>query len=94
MTMAWTDVSEEEEPPEVPIEFCKTFFTLCFLMGGFVASCTSIAIIHDKVEQNNPLPDLFFDNLKRHDWALTASEGLVSFTTWTAFIMIISHRYR
>lgn len=77
-----------------PRELKKTLVASLFMCGNFVATTTSLSIIHEKVPKFDPLPDQVLDFFQYQHWALTASETLLSVQCMTAILICIFHRHR
>ena len=66
-----------------------------FLFFAWVATTTSLALTHDRVpREDDPLPDIFLDNIKYQHWGLDASEIIIMISTWSAFLVTIFHKHR
>jgi shingomyelin synthase len=87
--------SNNKEDEYIPREPLKTFVASIFLFMAFVATTASLAFVHDRVPfDNDPLPDLFLDNVKYQHWGLDASEILLMILVWTAILITIFHKHR
>ncbi|XKL68422.1 hypothetical protein PGB90_003913 [Kerria lacca] len=78
----------------IPQEIHKTVIAFGILIFNFFLTTTSLAIIHDRVPENGPLPDTVLEMVDAQDWALIVSEILIIMTTSIMLIIIVMHKYR
>lgn len=77
-----------------PQEIHKTLIAFGLLIFNFFLTTTSLAIIHDRVPKEGPLPDLVLGLVTPREWALPVSEVLIVVTTSIMLIIIFAHKYR
>ena len=65
-----------------------------FMCFNFLATTVSLSITHERVPNQDPLPDIVLDFFRYQNWALTASEVLLSIQTVTAVLICIFHKHR
>ncbi|KPM05799.1 phosphatidylcholine:ceramide cholinephosphotransferase 1-like protein [Sarcoptes scabiei] len=70
------------------------FSSLIFLFLAVFINLGVLAIIHERVPyQQPPLPDMSFEILPHHDYALNICEYIIIFMSVSVMIMIFSHRF-
>lgn len=101
-----SDVSEPLSPSHdmTPVDHCgpiryprerwKTFSALLFMVICMFCSTLALAIVHDRVPSQPPLPDVVFDVIPQWDIGLQISEYLIIASLWTTLILLFFHRYR
>lgn len=72
---------------------------LCFLAflifaANMTLATVSLSVVHDRVPDRNPLPDVFLDNIPSRDWALNISEILIMVQIQSCIILITFHKHR
>lgn len=77
-----------------PRELKKTLVGALFMCFNFLATTVSLSITHERVPNQDPLPDIVLDFFRYQNWALTASEVLLSIQTVTAVLICIFHKHR
>ena len=65
-----------------------------FLLSGFLATTTSLALTHERVPDIAPLPDVVLDNIRYQKWGLDVSEILLMLSTLTAILVDLLHSHR
>ena len=65
-----------------------------FLLSGFLATTTSLALTHERVPDIAPLPDVVLDNIRYQQWGLDVSEILLMLSTLTAILVVMLHSHR
>ena len=85
---------DDEEKAIIPGEPLKTFISFLFLVTGFLATTTSLALTHDRVPDTEPLPDIVLDTIIYQQWGLDVSEILLMVSTGTAFLVVMLHSHR
>ncbi|XP_055343418.1 phosphatidylcholine:ceramide cholinephosphotransferase 2-like [Paramacrobiotus metropolitanus] len=75
-------------------ERLKTLIAFLFMACCMVCTTTALAIVHDRLPDVPPLPDLVFDWVPQWDLGLPISEYLLIASMWTAIFLMIFHRYR
>ena len=85
---------DKEEAAKIPGEPLKTLLAAFFLAAGFLTTTVSLAFLHDRVPETEPLPDLFLDHVKYKEWGLHLSEFLLVLNTLAAFLVVILHCHR
>ncbi|GAU97011.1 hypothetical protein RvY_08375 [Ramazzottius varieornatus] len=101
------DLSDSSEPPvhdltpvdhggtlRYPNERLKTLVAFLFMAVCMFCSTTALAIVHDRVPNTPPLPDVVFDLIPQWDLGLQISEYLIIVSLWTTLILLFFHRYR
>ncbi|XP_057667125.1 phosphatidylcholine:ceramide cholinephosphotransferase 2-like isoform X2 [Diorhabda carinulata] len=82
------------EEPRFPQERCKTLLAAVIMMFSFILTLTSLSLVHERVPNYPPLPDVFLDNVPAYDWALDVSEYIIIFSVNTSLIAMIFHKHR
>jgi len=77
-----------------PDEPVKTVLSFLFLVFGFLVTTFSLALTHDRVPNDNPLPDIVLDNTTYHQWGLKASEIIIIISIMLAFVTVMLHTHR
>ena len=85
---------DDDEEAIIPGEPLKTFISFLFLVTGFLATTTSLALTHDRVPDTEPLPDIVLDTIIYQQWGLDVSEILLMVSTGTAFLVVMLHSHR
>ncbi|KAG5885436.1 hypothetical protein JTB14_020772 [Gonioctena quinquepunctata] len=86
--------SPSREEPRFPQERCKTLLAAIIMFFNFVLTLTSLSLVHERVPNKEPLPDVFLDNVPAYDWALDVSEYIIIFCVNTSMIAMIFHKHR
>ncbi|XP_077289824.1 phosphatidylcholine:ceramide cholinephosphotransferase 2-like isoform X2 [Arctopsyche grandis] len=81
-----------EEP--YPKEIGKSILAFVFLCCCVCINMLSLSLVHERVPDRNPLPDVFLDNVPPLDWGLSISEYILSTSTTIASIVILLHKHR
>ena len=79
---------------EIPAEKRKTLFAFFFLVAAWVATTTSLALTHERVPEDTPLPDVFLDNVQYQSWGLDASEIIIMVAAFMTFVLALFHKHR
>ena len=87
------DLLYAEDQP-IPGEPVKLLVALLFLGLGLSASTFSLAMVHDRMTDYSPLPDIFLDTLPSQPWSLDASEYIIVVSTWAAGLVVLFHKHR
>uniref|UniRef100_T1GRA7 Uncharacterized protein n=1 Tax=Megaselia scalaris TaxID=36166 RepID=T1GRA7_MEGSC len=45
------------------------------LVVNFILATVSLALVHERLPDYKPLPDIFLDNVKAQDWALNFTDN-------------------
>lgn len=85
---------DDGEEAIIPGEPLKTFISFLFLVTGFLATTTSLALTHDRVPDTKPLPDIVLDTIIYQQWGLDVSEILLMVSTGTAILVVMLHTHR
>jgi len=95
------EVQEEDEADngqveeeEIPMEIGKFLFAFVFLFLGAVATTTSLALTHERVPEDQPLPDVVLDNVPYQSWGLDASEFIIMGASMATFTLAALHGHR
>lgn len=80
--------------PLYPKEIGKSIIAFVFLFCTTSFNMLSLSLVHERVPDHEPLPDVFLDNVSSMDWALTVSEYLIIVSTLTASTVIVLHKHR
>ena len=78
----------------IPDDFLKTLASVVFLGCGFIACCISIALVHERKPDYDPLPDVILDYVQNEKWALRVSESLVVINIVLAASTVLLHHHR
>jgi len=84
----------DDEDLMIPNEMLKTFLGLLILFAGFLCTCISLALTHDRVPSYDPLPDIVLDSISYQKWGLDISEIILSISTSVAVIVVLLHAHR
>ncbi len=90
-------VDEGSQQPlegEIPREVHKTVLSFLFFFCGAVATTTSLALTHERVPDDEPLPDAFLDNVNYQVWGLNVSEVLIMAASIATFTLCVFHGNR
>ena len=90
MEDGFTEISSEKLPGE-PM---KAIFSLIFLGVSWIASTSSLAMTHEFLPDQPPLPDIVLDNITKQTWALDVCEILLMISLVSAVIVVVFHRHR
>lgn len=72
-----------------------TFISAAIIMGfSFILTLTSLSLVHERVPNYEPLPDVFLDNVPAHDWALDVSEYIIIICVNTSILAMVFHKHR
>jgi shingomyelin synthase len=84
----------QELSGEIPKEMHKTLVAFLFFFFGAVATTTSLALAHERVPEEDPLPDVFLDNVSYQDWGLDVSEVTIMAASMSTFALCLFHGSR
>ena len=82
------------EPIHIPDEVLKTVCCAFFMVCGSLTSAISYALVHEKMPDYDPLPDVILDNVSYKEWGLCVSEYLIIVSMIMAVITVILHHHR
>ncbi|KAL5281427.1 SGMS1 family protein [Megaselia abdita] len=82
------------EEQKFPQEKWKTFIAFLLLVANFILATVSLALVHERLPNYKPLPDIFLDNVNPQDWALNVSEVLIMITVNFCILLVILHKHR
>ena len=82
------------DPIHIPDEILKTVCCFFFMVCGSLTSAVSYALVHEKMPDYDPLPDVILDNVSYKEWGLCVSEYLIVASMIMAFITVILHHHR
>lgn len=87
--------SNNSSPVDVcPPDRLKTVLSAVFMLCCMICTTTALAVVHDRVPETDPLPDVIFDWIPQFDLGLSISEYLLIASIWTAILLMVFHRYR
>ncbi|XP_047737044.1 phosphatidylcholine:ceramide cholinephosphotransferase 1 isoform X2 [Hyalella azteca] len=87
--------SPHRDEPRFPPEKVKTFVALAFALISALVNTTSLAMVHERVPQNDPpLPDIFLDSIPVQQWGLEVSEIMIICMNYFTVVTIIFHKHR
>lgn len=72
----------------------QTGVALLFAAFTMILNFLVIAIIHERVPNQPPLPDISFDLLPEAAWGLSVAEYTISILAFIVFILLFMHRHR
>ncbi|OQV13681.1 putative Phosphatidylcholine:ceramide cholinephosphotransferase 1 [Hypsibius exemplaris] len=75
-------------------ERLKTVLAFGFMSFCMFCTTLALAIVHDRLPDTGPLPDVVFDWVPQYDVGLTISEYLLVCSVWMSIFLVIFHRYR
>ncbi len=84
----------EQEDKDIPKEPFKTLVAFLFFFFGAVATTTSLALAHERVPAEKPLPDVFLDNVHYQEWGLDVSEVTIMAASISTFALCLFHGSR
>ena len=77
-----------------PIELKKTFVSFCLMALSFFLNFASLAVIHEFVPNDDPLPDVVLSNSPYYSWALSVSEIVIQTQIPITILIILLHKHR
>ncbi|XP_040576177.1 phosphatidylcholine:ceramide cholinephosphotransferase 1 [Lepeophtheirus salmonis] len=77
-----------------PKEMRKTLGAFLFMIANFIATTTSLSIIHEQRPLYDPLPDTILDRIHYQKWALDVSEIILQIMTFSTIALLLFHKYR
>jgi len=83
-----------EAGEDIPQEILKTLLSFFILLLGFLSTTFSLALTHDRVPDDPPLPDIVLDNTNYYQWGLTCSEIFIVLSATIAFLVVLFHHHR
>ena len=87
-----SDPSTDDEA--YPIELKKTFVSFCLMALSFFLNFASLAVIHEFVPNDDPLPDVVLSNSPYYSWALSVSEIVIQTQIPITVLIILLHKHR
>lgn len=81
------------DKPRFPKERKKTFVALLFLFFNFFLTTASLALTHERVPEQPPLPDITLDSINIQEWGLDVSEILIILFVYSCFIVVVFHKH-
>jgi len=72
----------------------KTFMAFLMLNVSFLGTSISLALTHDRVPFNQPLPDIFLNNVESIDNLLKISEIQIMVAVNTCILILFFHKHR
>ena len=94
VAISMEDGFNEISSEKIPGEPLKAIFSLIFLGVSWVASTSSLAMTHEFLPDQPPLPDIVLDNITKQNWALDVCEILLMMSIVAAVIVVVFHRHR
>jgi len=82
------------ESVNIPNDLLKTFVCAVFCGCGSLATAFSIALVHERMPDDPPLPDVILDHMEYRDWGLEVSEYLIVVNMVLAAITVLLHHHR
>ena len=82
------------DPVHIPDDILKTVVCAAFMGLGQLATAFSIALIHERMPDYDPLPDVILDHVRYREWGLSISEYLIVSNMVLAALVVIFHRHR
>lgn len=82
------------ESVNIPDDLLKTFVCALFCGCGSLATAFSIALVHERMPDDPPLPDVILDHMEYRDWGLEVSEYLIVINMVLAAITVLLHHHR
>jgi len=82
------------EVVNIPDDILKTFICAIFMGCGSLATAFSIALVHERMPDDPPLPDVILDHMNYRDWGLRCSEYLIVTNMLLAGLTVLFHRHR
>jgi len=83
-----------QESVHIPDDILKTLLCAVFMGCGSLATAFSIALVHERMPPDPPLPDVILDHVKYEDWGLRVSEYLIVTNMVLAGLTVLLHRHR
>ncbi|CAL4144058.1 unnamed protein product [Meganyctiphanes norvegica] len=81
------------DKPRFPKERKKTLVAMIFLFFNFILATTSLALTHERVPEQPPLPDVTLDSINIQEWGLDVSEILIIVFVYSCFIVVMFHKH-
>jgi len=94
VAISMEDGFNEISSEKIPGEPLKAIFSLIFLGVSWIASTSSLAMTHEFLPDQPPLPDIVLDNITKQNWALDVCEILLMMSIVAAVIVVVFHRHR
>ena len=82
------------EVVNIPDDILKTILCAIFMGCGSLATAFSIALVHERMPDDPPLPDVILDHMNYRDWGLRCSEYLIVTNMLLAGLTVLFHRHR
>jgi len=82
------------EPVHIPDDILKTVACAVFMGCGSLATAFSIALVHERMPDYDPLPDVILDHVNYKEWGLRVSEYLIVTNIVLAAVTVLLHHHR
>lgn len=70
------------------------FTAFVILTANMTLATVSLSLVHERLPERDPLPDVFLDNIDSKEWALNISEILIMVQVNSCILLITFHKHR